>query len=184
MPFKSPDDLRTRAWELARVEDNPYQVAVQLRQELATIEELNLALTVAFGAWVRHVLTQRPPIDSEPHAEPKHTPPEYDNGFGGKTPNPTLAAGNARYLAQLRVKIRCGERQYKALGDTTAAELRWAADVRRGVAEQNLAAAHKYEKLAAALSEANAATVADLDPEIGEAILLSDGDRLTTDPLG
>lgn len=162
------EQLRQRVWELARNEANPYAVTATLRAELTTATELGVAVDVALAMWVRHIMTtQLPPAEPKPTGEPVR----YNNGQGGWTLNPNLAATNTWWARQLTAPLRVGEQEYQPLGVSNATQLRFAADVRRAKAEEDLAAARRYEKLAAALEENNAATVADLSPEVGEAIM-------------
>lgn len=167
--IEDANELRARVWELARAEANPHAVAATLRAELTEPEEIALALDVTLSRWVRHIMTAQ-----TPSVQPKSAPEgrDYDDGMGGKTPNPNRAAALSRYAQELRKSVRVGDSQYLPLGACDAVRLRFAAASRRSKAEENLAAALRYEKLAAALEENNAATVADLPEHVGEAILL------------
>jgi hypothetical protein len=162
------EQLRQRVWELGRDEANPYAVTATLRAELTTAIELGIAVDVALAGWVRHIMTtQLPPAEPKPTGEPV----KYDDGQGGWTYNPNLAAASNWWARQLEQTLRVGEQDYQPLGVSNATQLRFAASVRRAKAEEDLAAARRFEKLAAALEENNAATVADLSPEVGEAIM-------------
>lgn len=160
------ETLRQRVWELAATEPDPYVVAAKVREELGP-EHFDLIMQVAFPAWVHKVMTYMPPKDLP---APAPDPVLYDNGHGGKTPNPNIASTASWYQKRMRSSVLLVT-GYVTLGTCTADDVDYLAEQRKIQALRDLAAAQRFTKLAAAMREHGAATAADLPDEIGEPIL-------------
>lgn len=86
-------------------------------------------------------------------------------GSGGRRsggPSRHVAAVRELWRERLRESIAVGDRQYRFLGDCTAADLTWAAEFRNVQAKKNRALATWFDDLAALVEQHDVATVGEL----------------------
>jgi len=166
-----PEQFRDRVFELARDEDNTYKVAARALDEITDPADWEVIARLTAPPYISNMLK-------------RVMPPEHLSVPGGRgQPVPTFsdANGNQRassrqvsfvdwWTRRLAVKILTPG-GHKTLGACTATDLDWIAQQRRAKAEENVAAAVRYEKLAAAIRESGRRTVAEIDAATGRAIL-------------
>lgn len=168
----TPERFRDRLFELAEREDNSYKVAATALNEITDPADWEAVARLTAPSYISNLLRRTPP--PTPPGKPR-------GGDSGKPRTFTDADGNKRassrevdlvdwWARRVAVKVLTAAGE-KTLGACTVGDLDWIAQRRRAKAAEDIAAAERYEKLAAAMRETGKTTVAEIDPDTGRAIL-------------
>lgn len=151
----SSEDLRAAIRALGETDPDPHKVADKLAAAL-TDEEAHIVAAICLPDYARHVLIEPRPT----------TAPSFETQSGQR-----VRSWKQRDLinwieARLQKSIRVAT-GWKYLGDCTAADFRYGAELRRRKAAQTLAEAEEYDRYEAVMLEnPTAAAFRDLPRDI------------------
>ena len=178
--FDDVPSLRHFILATAEGESDPRLVADKVLGQLTTLTEWQTVADAAFTHYVWEQLKRPHPVHIVTQSTEDHVPtpqgamPIFRDSYGNDRPSAKQVAFVDALGNELnrRVKVGNGVEDRKHLAECTVDDLTWMVDYRQRVAQRNIAAADQYQKLADAMTNMGAATVADLDRRVTEAILL------------
>lgn len=156
-------DLRDAIQEIGK-HDHDLGVVVEKILVNLSDAEAHVVAQVTLRDYVRHVLTTpaSAPVSSEVA--------QYSTASGQVTPSASTAALIDWYAAELSALKHVGDR-FIPLGQCTLKDVRYLSSSRRQKAADLIAEAKRYERLAEAMRQGDAETVAELDPAVGREVL-------------